>query len=49
MEVELAINPLHLTWIGNTFATSDILFSQILIFFQLTLMCTVEIFFKRER
>ena len=26
---------------------SDILFSQILIFFQLTLMCPVEIFFKR--
>ena len=30
-------------------AISDTLFSQILIFFQLTLMCPVEIFFKRER
>ena len=30
-------------------AISDTLFSQILIFFQLTLMCSVEIFFKRDR
>ena len=49
-EVELAIKPLHLTSIGNTFVIQPFLtlFSQIFIFFQLMLMCPVEIFFIRD-
>ena len=49
--VELAIKPLHPTSIGNTFVIqpSLTLFAQILIFFRLTLMCSVEDFFKRDR
>ena len=50
-EVELAIKPLHPTLIGNTFVIQpflNTLFSQIFIFFQLTLMCPVEIFFIRD-
>ena len=51
MEVELTIKPLHPTLIGNTFVIQTFLpfFSQILIFFQLTLMCPVEIFSKSDR
>ena len=51
-EVELAMKPLHPISIGSTFFVQPYLthfFLQILIFFQLTLMCPVEIFFKRER
>ena len=41
-EVELVMKPRHPSHF-------DSLFSQILICFELTLMCPVEIFFKRDR
>ena len=51
MEVDLAIKPLHLTSIGNTFVIQPFLThcSRRSSFFQFTLMCPVEIFFKRDR
>ena len=48
---ELAIKPLHPTWRGNAFVIQPFLtlFSQILKLLQPTLMCPVELFFKRDR
>ena len=53
MEVDLVMKLHHPTSIGNTYvgyrAISNTLFWHIHIFFQLTLMCPVEIFFKKDR